>query len=390
MASEVRRAFQSLKRALHGVYTLLGFLALVALLPRLRAVVVVLLQFIHQRLKGGLSLSLQRTPPGLARLAGDRAEYFGHTCARMGARAPAASSTVEPRLSPGRRRTAQPSQPVTAAALGSSSTPLQVLEVAVCLSEMKNKWASVAKLVALAILPLSLAVVFARVGQPSTVTRTAKGQSNVSRYRRPVGVDNIWLGMPLKAFLPVRKNVKRGGAFAPTGAIDSRSTDIWLEENVDLAPRRAFQNISYIFNGGTLTQVGLVEYFEEDEMASRTQTFLAGVMNRYGAPTFLKVVKGVFSNRPGVYWRKNNVLIEAGYTLKSYRDGSKRLGFTQLRIERGSIEELLKRRLFVPLTKTEAEAFLLPVQDAVRKALRSVGRDSPHAIPVLATNKPRE
>lgn len=266
-------------------------------------------------------------------------------------------------------------------------TPLQVLEVAVCLSEMKNKQA---KLVALAVVPLSLAVASARVSQPSTATRTVTSQSNVSRFRRPVGVDNIWLGMPLKAFLPVRKNVKRGGAFAPSGTIDPRSTNIWLEENVDLAPRRAFQNISYIFNGGTLTQVDLTEYFEEDEMASRTQKFLAGVMNRYGAPTFLKVVKGTFSNRPGIYWRKNNILVEAGYTLKSIPNKPKRLSFTQLRIEQGSIEELLKRRLFVPLTKTEAEEFLLPVQDAVRKALRSVGRNSRHAIPVLATSKPRE
>jgi hypothetical protein len=246
--------------------------------------------------------------------------------------------------------------------------------------KMKSKRVGMAKVAGLVALPLGLGV-----AQEEQRPSTSKDTPSASRFRRPIGIDGIWLGMPLKALLVARKNVVRGGAFASTKPIDPNSKHIWLEESVDLAPRHAYQTISYTFSKGVLNEVILAEYFEEDEMASRTQSFLANAMNRYGAPTFLKVVKGALSNRPGIYWRKNNILIEAEYTLQSFRNGSKkRLGFTQLGIRQGSQDELLKRRLFVPLTKAEAEQFLLPVQKQIADALSAVGRDAMRPIPVYA------
>lgn len=77
VASDFRRAFQSLKRALHGINALLGFLAVLTLLPTLGAFLEVLLQLITQKFKSNLGLVLEDAPLGLAGLARDR---LGRAC----------------------------------------------------------------------------------------------------------------------------------------------------------------------------------------------------------------------------------------------------------------------------------------------------------------------
>lgn len=76
-ASEFGHAFQSLKRSIKCINALLGFLAPLAFLPRLRALIEVLLQIITQRFKSALGLSLQRAPPGFPWLTWNR---LGRAC----------------------------------------------------------------------------------------------------------------------------------------------------------------------------------------------------------------------------------------------------------------------------------------------------------------------
>ena len=238
----------------------------------------------------------------------------------------------------------------------------------------------------LAILFLTFAGMGCSAQSQTNSTQSSKGNFNRENLRDaiPLGLDNVHIGMPSVAFLKVRENVKTARWFDEDIPINPKSKNMWVNESVMLNPQDVYnrRSIDYTIRNGFLKSVNIVEYFDEKELESRTNFFLVEAIERYGPPAFLKVRQEVGKKRPSLFWYKNDTLVEASYTPEPYMFKPKMLGNVLLYVQAGSKAELMEKKQFASLSQAEAEKFLLPAQDAIRKALQEAGEKPVGQIPV--------